>query len=254
MLDLERPFLISPPFGSYFSYRRAYSVLGSFTRWPRPGRTVQVLRTVRPVPGGWINKIGLRNGGALKASDVLQSSASKAEIVSIALIDGDEAEWDWVCGFLDMHRIGDLIVELNVSCPNTEHPMPALPTTAQATRLAAQPNLTVIWKLPPIEYAVKKAFDHLVPYAKMRYVHLSNTLPSPIGGISGTAQREVNLKLVENVIVWWGNAALPEIIAGGGIYTPEHLRQYRDAGATRFSLATAWFWPPRALKVMRNYP
>jgi len=49
-LDPDRPFLISPPAGTWFRHRRAYSVIGSFTREIRPGRLSRIVRTVRPVP------------------------------------------------------------------------------------------------------------------------------------------------------------------------------------------------------------
>lgn len=52
LLDPDRLFLISPPFGSYFRHGRAYSMLGSFTTEPRPGRTGQVLRRCDRCPAG----------------------------------------------------------------------------------------------------------------------------------------------------------------------------------------------------------
>jgi dihydroorotate dehydrogenase len=267
-LDPARPFLISPPFGSYFRDRRAYSVLGSFTRFPRLGRTAQILRTVRPVPGGWVNKIGLRNPGAEAALDIVRLKPCQIGIVrylpeppkitSFTLIDGDTAEWEWLVGFLGRpNGRRPAIVEINISCPNTDHPIPALPSEAQARAIIEQPNLTTIWKLPPIESAVIEAVAYL-SNAGARYFHLSNTLPIPhLGGLSGAGLREANLRIVErraNYLAQRFQPRLPrpEIIAGGGIYRPDHLRAYRDAGATRFSLATAWFWPPRAWHVMRS--
>lgn len=40
------------------------------------------------------------------------------------------------------------------------------------------------------------------------------------------------------------------MIAGGGIYGPQQLRQYQRAGAQHFSLATIWFTPWRVAKVV----
>lgn len=245
-LDPDRPFLISPPFGTYFSDRRAYSVLGSFTAEPRPGRTGQVLRTVRPVPHergpAWINKVGLRNPGiaSLARFGVPGHAMPRDEIVSLSPLEG--RDWGLFEQFLD-EAFGPLRVEFNVSCPNVdEHP--SLPPLFKIRRLLANcPD--AIWKLPPTRRALDSAA--LLHDAGARYVHLSNTIPSPVGGISGTPLRELNLPLVEAVA-----RALPslEVVAGGGIYHPDHVRQYRDAGAVRFSLATSFFWPPRARRIL----
>jgi dihydroorotate dehydrogenase len=172
------------------------------------------------------------------------------QIISVAPIVGDDAEWEYFAAYLTRpYRCGrPLVVELNVSCPNTEHEPPPIPSAGQLRRLLEQDNLTVIFKLQPLPGSVDIA-ARLVDVGA-RYLHLSNTLPSPVGGISGAPLREVTLPLVERVALLLSPNI--EIIAGGGIYAPEHVRAYRDAGATRFSLATAWFWPPRALRVMRS--
>lgn len=256
-LNSSRPFLISPPFGSYFRDRRAYSVLGSFTRYARPGRTGQVARTVRPVPGGWVNKVGLRNGGDLAMADAL-GRYRPGQIVSVAIIDGDAREWAWLVNrvALESYPGRDVIFEVNVSCPNTDHARPALPSEAQMRVLEGCDGVTVVWKLPPVESAAIEAVSYLAGLGA-RYFHLSNTLPSPVGGISGAPLREVNLGIVERRAAYLSQrfplaVDRPEIVAGGGIYTPEHLLQYTDAGAARFSLSTAWFWPPRAWRTMRK--
>ena len=292
MLDPDRPFLISPPFGSYLRHPRAYSVLGSFTRHERPGRTMQVLRTVRPLgryedgsPRGWVNQVGLRNRG-WEAAMLCPHPLRPHQIASVALITGDHAEWEFfvvsICalaGAFEHHEFGELTVEINISCPNTGHAASALPHEDQALRLSECPNLNVIWKLPPIRRAALQSAKFLLDQGA-RYLHCSNTLPSPVGGLSGAVLREVNLPIVEKVcevLLRTGHRAgfdrknsktgetlapgdvirlamngYVEVIAGGGIYEPEHLRQYRDAGATRFSMTTAWFNPLRALRVMRS--
>lgn len=249
-LSPDRPFLISPPFGSYFRSARAYSVLGSYTENARPGRTRQVLQTVRPVPGGWINKIGLRNPGwdSLSVAPVYDP----CKIVSFALIDGDDREWVALTNYLVRNSYLRTI-EVNVSCPNTDHPIPALPSENRIRKLLDLDNLsplTVIWKLPPLPSSIAAA-SRLAGLGA-RHIHMSNTLPSPIGGISGAALREVNLPLVESIARFIGSPELCEVIAGGGIYSRDHVRQYRDAGATRFSLATAFFWPPLAYSVIHK--
>lgn len=250
-LDVDRPFLISPPFGTYFSDRRAYSVLGSFTARPRPGRAGQILRTVRPVPHergpAWINKIGLRNPGVDSLPKTWSSARGQSgpfrpdEIVSLAPL--EDRDWGVFERFLD-ECFSRVLVEFNVSCPNIDEHL-ALPNLFKIKRLLANcPD--AIWKLPPTRHALSAAA--LLCDAGARYVHLSNTIPSPIGGISGAPLRELNLPLVEQVA-----RSLPslEIVAGGGIYRPDHVRQYQDAGAAMFALGTTFFWPPRARRVLR---
>ena len=250
-LASDRPFLISPPFGSHFAHRSAYSVLGSYTAEPRHGRWRRVVRTVRPVPSdagpAWINKIGLRNPGIASLPKAPTVPAPRHDpfapgtIVSFAPL--EPIDWHKFESYLDEAR-SKILVEFNISCPNVdEHPN--LPQPHQIIRLLANcPD--AIFKLPPINHAPDTA-AHLFDLGT-KYVHLSNTIPSSIGGISGAPLRELNLPLVERTARMRSDL---EVIAGGGIYEPDHVRQYRDAGATRFSLGTAWFWPPRAKRILR---
>lgn len=247
-LDPNRPFHISPPFGSYFGGSNAYQHLGSFTVNRRPGRTYRVLKTVRPVPsdegGAWINKIGLRNAGigSLQMSGMSYRVRRAHVIVSLAAL--ENGDWAAFERSLDM-LLGPIQVEFNPSCPNTDE-RADLPTMRQLRRLLVQvPN--AIFKLPPQRTSVDDAaflFDQGV-----RYVHLSNTIPSPIGGISGWPLMQVNLPLVEEVA-----NMLPqlEIIGGGGIYTYDDVERYRSAGARRFSIGSAFFWPPRGWRILRE--
>ena len=249
-LDPEKPFLISPPFGSWFKHRRAYSVLGSFTELPRPGRLGQIVRTVRPVPGGWINKIGLRNPGMWSLT-----SWGEHQVPSLAPIDGDPREWQAILDYVLYHRSElerPIIVEVNVSCPNTDHPVPALPTDQQLRKFVDTFNLTTIFKLQPLQQSVKTA-TYLADRGA-RYVHLSNTLPSDRGGISGAQLLEANLPIVEKVAnLLARHYSDVEVIAGGGIYDPSHLERYALAGARRFAIGTGWVWPPRARFVIKSY-
>lgn len=247
-LDPDRPYHIAPPFGTYFTHPRAYSHLGSFTRLPRPGRTGRILGTVRPVPSdagpAWINKIGLRNPGIWEISSRSGYVVKKSHVFSLAPL--EITDWNAFERLLDSF-LGRLRVEFNVSCPNVDD-HPELPHDRQIGRILANCS-SAIFKLPPLPASVDVACRLFELGA--RYVHLSNTISSPIGGISGAPLREVNLPLVEAAA-----RAAPagcEVIAGGGILSDDHIRQYADAGATRFSLGVAFFWPPRAYRAMRKY-
>ena len=105
---------ISPPFGNYINTSKTTPIRGSFTLNERPGKWMQILKTLRYIPGvGWINKIGLRNPGI----DYAVKTYKKGEIISIAIMDKKEIK-----PILDKIP-EDMDIELNISCPNTEKHM-----------------------------------------------------------------------------------------------------------------------------------
>lgn len=214
-------YLISPPVGSWFGAPGAIRVFGSFTWLARPGRIGQVLRTVRPVPGGWVNAVGLRNPG-IRSVDF-----SPDHIYSLAGI--DDGDWErmayWICAEPPL-----LTVELNLSCPNVHE-------YGITRRDVKRFNGRVIAKLPPTEAAWKLA--DICAEAGVEYLHFSNTIPSPIGGISGDALRRVNLPMVERAARCY--PAIP-IIAGGGIKSKQHETDYANAGARHFSISSGYLW------------
>ena len=80
-------------------------------------------------------------------------------------------------------------------------------------------------------------------------VHLCNTMPTPRGGQSGSMLKSLSLKWVERSKQICPNM---KVIAGGGIYTPQDVIDYHNAGADYFSLATIWFTPWRVKKVVQQ--
>ena len=84
----------------------------------------------------------------------------------------------------------------------------------------------------------------------IRKIHLSNTIPTDKGGLSGYPLKKVNLSIVENVIKL--ELEDTEIIAGGGIYTPQDVIDYKNVGATSFSLSTIWFTPWKVKPVLKE--
>lgn len=228
---------IAPPFGSYFRPRGTLPVIGSFTLEARSGRTGQILRTFRPVSGGWVNAIGLRNPG------LTQLEYKPGVVFSLAGI--DDGDWEKMYAWLYVQKWPAYAIELNLSCPNIEkygHPW-GRKTIELFTEL---PNALISAKLPPTD-AVGDLVEICLE-AGIRYIHLSNTLPSLRGGISGDQLRAVNLPIVEHIA-----REFPEvqIIAGGGIYTAYHARQYRDAGAKHLSLGTVFMNPIRGWRLAK---
>jgi dihydroorotate dehydrogenase len=227
-LPLKR-FLISPPFGNYISHAQCTSVKGSFTLDRRPGLIWHTLKSLRPVKGGWVNRIGLRNVGLAKVS------FRDGCVYSVVGLDED----DWT----DMlPRIPeDTMVEINLGCPNV-HKYGIEP---HVISLYHERFWTIV-KVPATDLAdevVALAIDHGADY-----LHLANTIPTPRGGESGKRCKELNLPLVERVRKRYPDV---KIIAGGGIYSHQDVLDYEAAGANHFSLSTVWFNPFRALKILK---
>jgi len=229
-----RRFLISPPFGSRIGFPGADRVMGSYTWQRRPGRLGQILRTVRPVPGGWVNAIGLRNPGL----DAIAIRPDRIYSLAGGLVGGD---WRWMCELL--RESPAWRIELNLWCPNVaEHDV-----TRRDIARFVQSGFEVIGKVPPTKAAWRLA--DLCAEAGVNALHFSNTLPSPRGGISGDQLRRVNLPMVERAAKRYPTVP---IIAGGGIRTAEHVRQYEDAGAVRFAIGTGCLNPLRTWNVIRR--
>lgn len=220
-------FLISPPFGNWVSHPKCTRVLGSFTWERRPGLLYHTLRSFRPVSGGWINQIGLRNKG------IRSVRFNPKHIYSlVGLADGD---WERM---LDYCPAG-LKVEINLGCPNVHeygiHPK----TLAEYCK-----KFTVIAKLSP----GRRVYDvaDMCMENGVSYLHCSNTIPTPQGGISGLPLLNVNMMIVCTL----ADSYPGKIIAGGGIYDSDYLRMYAIGGATHFSLSTVWMTPWRVSSIM----
>ena len=66
-IPLWQGFLISfggiITFGNYINFPNTTSIRGSFTLNERPGKWLQIIKTLRYTKTGWRNKLGLRNPG-----------------------------------------------------------------------------------------------------------------------------------------------------------------------------------------------
>lgn len=222
-------FIISPPVGAYLGMRGATRVLGSYTWEKRSGRAGQILRTVRPVPGGWVNAVGLRNTGIRSVRPDPKFAYSLAGI--------DDGDWERMANHLYAAWPGIYRwrVELNLSCPNVHEYGFSRKDADAFTRHAY--SFEVIAKLPPIDEPWTWGMADACVESGAEYLHFSNTLPSPGGGISGDALFRVNIRTVEQAVRRYPN--IP-IIAGGGIRNAARVRDYENAGASHFSLASGY--------------
>ena len=225
---------ISPPFGNYINLQNTKSIHGTFTWERRKGIIHHTLRSLRPVWGGWRNQIGLRNWG------IRNVDFSSEHVYSISAIHAED--WELMLTYLPSH----LSIELNLGCPNVTHkPIPNELLSEFLHKF--HPQYLQVKVSPEISLSeLENLFE-----IGIQKIHLSNTLGNdPRGGISGKPLRLKNLRLVKKV----RKMSDIRIIAGGGIYSSDHLKQYHEAGATDFSLATVflscpWNVPP----IIREY-
>jgi len=224
-----KPLLISPPFGNWLKSSHCTRVLGSFTWERRRGLLYHTLRSLRSVPGGWVNEIGLRNPG------IRACKFDARHIYSVVgLLDGD---WELILH----HCPPTLTVEVNLGCPNVhEYGIPP------AVLRCYCETFNVIAKLSPTAMVDDTAA--MCIEAGARYLHLSNTIPTARGGESGRRLFGINLPIVARLAARYPG----KIIAGGGIYDTAALAHYRAAGATHFSLATVWLTPWRGREIVRS--
>lgn len=221
-------FLVSPPFGNYIKHPNCTPVIGSLTLNRRPGLIWNTIKSLRPIKGGWVNQIGLRNAGL--------NSINKFDPDHIYSLVGLGPD-DWSI-MLDMLP-PNLNIELNLGCPNVhEYGIPFNTLRAFAKKHTVSVKLPATSK---IEIVADLAVN-----AQVHYLHCSNTIPTDRGGESGKRLKEFNLPMIELL----HRRYRTPIIAGGGIYTAQDVTDYTNAGADHFSLSTAWFRPFRTLKLL----
>ena len=225
---------ISPPFGNYIHFHKTTPIRGSFTLKERPGKWGQILKTLRYIPGmGWVNRIGLRNPGI----DYAIKTYKKGEIISIAIMDQKEIK-----PIVD--KIPDnMDIELNVSCPNTDKHMI---NTGLKVFLNKKRNWCII-KLPPIDF--NDDFDRYYKEG-FRQFHLSNTLPTKYGGLSGPMLKPYTTKNIKYIREYYPDCI---IIAGGGIRSMKDVEEYREVGADHFSVSSLCFNPIAFLKFYNEF-
>ena len=225
---------ISPPFGNYINLPKSTPIRGSFTLNERKGKWIQILKTLRYIPGmGWVNRIGLRNPGI----DYAIKTYQKGEIISIAIMNKWEIE-------PILKKIPeDMDIELNVSCPNTDKHMIS---NGLKPFLNKKRNWCII-KLSPLESSL--SIDRYYKEG-FRQFHASNTLPTENGGLSGKKIKPYTKSTINYIKTMWNDTI---IIAGGGIRTMKDIEEYKKAGADHFSVSSLCFNPIAFLKFYNEF-
>ena len=229
--------ILSPPMSNLQIFSPSYSgkttrILGTYTLQKRRGLW-RVLTTLKRVEGGWLNNVGLRNGG-------IHSIPNKRAIISISSL-GDQ---DWYALHDKLkHQTKVIGVELNISCPNAE--VNQLPHDLLEDMNHSFQN--VIVKAPH-----GCTHDYLLRLVDMgvKTIHISNTKKTAEGALSGKYLVEKNLQTIRDLKVLRPSV---KVIGGGGIYDLDTLFRYEDAGADHFSLSTVLFNPLKSRKLIRGY-
>ena len=140
-----------------------------------------------------------------------------------------------------IHSVDFTQLELNLSCPN----VPTISISDETMQAYCEKFPDLIAK---VRYDIPNSeVDKLVDMGVER-IHCSNTIPTDKGGISGRQLKELNLPNIERI-----SERTPRVIAGGGIYDPMDIVQYRNAGAKDFSLSTIFISKPWNVKRCLTY-
>jgi len=222
---------ISPPFGSRIRLKKTISIRGSFTPEPRKGLLKQTYKTLRHTKKGWVNKIGLRNPG------IQSYSFDNSSVISLASVNDD---WEKFFPIIPPEQK----IELNLSCPNVNH----YAIDSETLWDFSERYDWISCKLSPNG----DIFDQckFLVERNIRRIHMSNTLAVDGGGLSGSEVKKFNLHYIPKI-----QKEFPEfeIIAGGGIYSPQDVFDYASLGIANFSLSTIFFTPWKVRKVLQAF-
>lgn len=227
---------VSPPFGNYIHLPYTNCIKGSFTLEPRHGLISQIIKTLHYSFSykGWVNKIGLRNPGIDYALNKYRSQLRSSNfILSIAILKEEEIQK------LLQKIPEDANLEINISCPNAEKNM----IDNGVNQFINDKRKWCILKVSPTIHHVK-----LDSYYKLgfRQFHMSNTIPTPKGGLSGESLIPYN-----KINIQYMKERYPDvvIIGGGGITDYKDIALYKQFGADHVSMSSNWFNPYKALKL-----
>ena len=227
--------ILSPPFSNiklFSLYPNTTRVLGTYTLNRRRGLW-RVFTTLKKTQQGWVNNVGLRNGG-------IESVPNKPHIISIAELE----DGDWEAMFHSLsHKSLIQGVELNISCPNAN----VKNIDYKIISLAASLFKEVIVKVPHGIH-LPRIFS-LVEQGASTF-HISNTKRTSQGALSGRSLQEDNLYVISELKRMY---PCVKVIGGGGIYSLEDLERYRSAGADHFSLSTILLNPLKTNRIVRGY-
>ncbi|MEM0982546.1 MAG: dihydroorotate dehydrogenase [Planctomycetota bacterium] len=247
-------------------------VTKSITKDPRDGNAAW---RVAPVKGGMINAIGLANPGI---DAFMADWAPKVASVPTTVI-GSAAgftveQYTAVCRSFETIDAMPA-VELNVSCPNTEHGIdfgtdPKLLAELVAACREAMPTTGLIVKLPPIAIGTPHTIVDLARAAidaGAEALTLCNTTPAMAididtgepklgnrhGGLSGPAVHPIVTRLIDLCYREFCKERGIPILGLGGVLDWDDAAEFMLAGASAVQVGTASFVDPkRAIRIAKR--
>jgi dihydroorotate dehydrogenase (NAD+) catalytic subunit len=236
-------------------------VVKSLTIEPRPGFPPPRV-TLLHEPGSMLNAIGVPNPGVKDWAETILPKMLAANAPVVASLWGVDADRVVAAAEVLSRYEGPLAWEVNLSCPNSEHP--GFPVAHDPGRSAdvcravrkLAPEAVGIWaKLAP---DARDAVDVAIACheAGADAVTVSNTYPAPRigiegspplgggpGGMSGAVLRNHVRPLVEKL-----GSTYPDlpILACGGVVNSDIALDYLRLGARAVQVGTASLYDPRA--------
>ena len=271
-VTLPNPLILSSMYYDTRILRRAMGLgfgavtTKSITRGPRPGHPHPNLVRIETADGpGLVNCNGFQNPGLEAYRRALEGLPHRTPLIVAAAGESVEEYVEVVAG---LEEFGDL-VEINISSPNTRlvyewSTRPAelerlFRTVRTATRKPLIVKVSPDYRQPNEEVIIPAALDAgitIVNYGNTRRVD-EPRLSQRTGGLSGPALFATTLENVRRVRERFGDRL--ELIATGGIDSPESARQALAAGATACGIFTGFITrgpllPRRILDALASTP
>ncbi len=222
--------IISPPFGPYLRFKNCSCVYGSYTLNERKGLVKQIIKTLRFTSKGVLNRMGLRNKGIYN----LNKNHTAKDIVSVAFLkENDDIEILNALLKLKQQKILKTNnIELNFSCPNAK-----LFNAKQSVIKEYVKHFNIIAKMQP-QLSIE-SYKNLIELG-VNVFHVSNTLPTLKGALSGKTLKPLNIKTIKELKTNFNEV---KVIAGGGITCYNDIKHYKECGACYFSISSVLFNP-----------
>lgn len=213
-------------------------------------------------PGSMINAIGVPNPGVKRWAETILPYMCAAGSPVVASVWGVNADQVVAAAEILSKYPGPIAWEINLSCPNSEHPGSPVAHDARlssevcrAIRNLAPDDVGVWAKLAPDAPDVLAVGAACFEEGGADAITVSNTFPvgetwgsyqrlgGGNGGMSGTALRHHTRPLVEKFAI---DCPSVVVLACGGVLSSDIALDYLELGASAVQVGTASLYDPRA--------
>jgi dihydroorotate dehydrogenase len=227
-------------------------VTKSLTRQPRAGnlRWWKPWTCIRLIPGGAVNKVGLTNPGIEWWCREIGPNLDLEKYKIAVSIFGEEAELVEMAKMLNQFNLVGL--EVNVSCPNTDHDLSEADIVINSVKAVKQVSVhPIILKLSVAQdyLEIVAGLADIVEAVSLNSVPWKMAFPSipfsPLrslggdGGVSGRPAQECNWTAVRNLSL---QGLVPVI--GSSVMEFDDMEEVRELGAEAVSFGAIHFLGP----------